>query len=82
MHSMKSKRQYFTNKISALKISGFLVIYNSLSIERLVKDNKININWKIIKNYAILPTKDGNIHIVGEYAKKMMKNHKCINFCR
>lgn len=68
----------YLTKISALKIEGgFLVIYNSLSIERLVKDNKIRYK---LEDYQKLrdfyQQKMEMIHIVGEYAKKMMKNHK------
>lgn len=69
---------YYLTKIGALKLEGgFLVTYNALSIERLVKDNKIRYkadDYKNLKNYYKQKTE--MIHIVGEYAKKMMEDYK------
>ena len=69
---------YYLSKIGALRIEGgFLVTYNGLSIERLVKDNKIRYkteDYKDLKNYYKQKTE--MIHIVGEYAKKMMEDYK------
>jgi len=69
---------FYLSKIGALKIEGgFLVTYNALSIERLVKDNKIRYkmeDYKYLKNYYKQKTE--MIHIVGEYAKKMLEDYK------
>ena len=69
---------YYLSKIGALKLDGgFLVTYNAFSIERLVKDNKIRYkteDYKNLKNYY--KQKMEMIHIVGEYAKKMMDDYK------
>lgn len=69
---------YYLSKIGALKLEGgFLVTYNALSIERLIKDNKIRYkadDYKSLKNYYKQKTE--MIHIVGEYAKKMMEDYK------
>ncbi len=69
---------YYLSKIGALKLEGgFLVTYNAFSIERLVKDNKIRYkteDYKSLKNYY--KQKMEMIHIVGEYAKKMMDDYK------
>ena len=69
---------FYLTRIGALKIEGgFLVIYNSLNIERLEKDNKVRYkieDYKKLKQYY--EQKSQMIHIVGEYAKKMMGNYK------
>ncbi len=69
---------YYLSKIDALKMDGgFLVTYNAFSIERLVKDNKIRYkteDYKNLKNYY--KQKMEMIHIVGEYARKMMEDYK------
>lgn len=69
---------YYLTKIGALKLEGgFLVSYNGLSIERLERDNKIRYkleDYKKLKQYYEQKTK--MIHIVGEYAKKLMENYQ------
>lgn len=69
---------YYLSKIGALKMDGgFLVTYNALSIERLVKENKVRYkaeDYKNLKNYY--RQKMEMIHIVGEYAKKMMEDYR------
>lgn len=69
---------YYLSKIGALKLEGgFLITYNAYSIERLVKDNKIRYkaeDYKNLKNYY--KQKMQMIHIVGEYARKMMNDYK------
>lgn len=69
---------FYLSKIDALKIEGgFMVLYNALTIERLELDNK-----KRYKNedYQKLNEFYGNkvqqIHIVGEYARKMLSDYK------
>lgn len=69
---------FYLFRIGALKIEGgFLVTYNSLSIERLERDNKIRYkveDYKELKKYY--EQKSQMIHIVGEYAKKMMEDYQ------
>jgi ATP-dependent DNA helicase RecQ len=68
---------FFLSKIGILKIEGgFLVIYNAISIERLIKDNRIRYkaeDYKTLKDFY--KHKMEMIHIVGEYAKKMMEDY-------
>lgn len=69
---------FYLSRIGALKLEGgFLVTYNKISIERLEKDNKIRYkvdDYKKLKHYYEQKTQ--MIHIVGEYAKKMMEDYK------
>lgn len=69
---------YYLSKISSLKLEGgFLVTYNALSIERVEMDNKIRYkveDYKNLKKYYDQKTQ--MIHIVGEYANKMMKDYQ------
>ena len=65
---------FYLSRIEALKIEGgFLVIYNRLTIERLEKDNKkrykLEDYQKLLRFYE---NKIQQIHIVGEYAQKML----------
>ena len=67
----------YLSKIDAMKIEGgFLVIYNSMEIERLVMDN--HIRYKV-DDYAMLnefyKQKIRQVHIVGEYANLMVKDY-------
>ena len=69
---------FYLSKIEALKIEGgFMVIYNALTIERLEQDN--NKRYKA-EDYQKLnqfyQNKVQQIHIVGEYARKMIHNYK------
>ncbi|SHJ68759.1 ATP-dependent DNA helicase RecQ [Dethiosulfatibacter aminovorans DSM 17477] len=68
---------FYLSRIGALKIEGgFLVIYNRINIQRLELDNRIKYK---IDDYVTLDTyykqKGHQIHIVGEYAKKMLNNY-------
>ena len=69
---------FYLSRIGALNLEGgFLVTYNALSIERLEKDNKKRYkmeDYKKLKSYYDQKTQ--MIHIVGEYAKKMMENYE------
>jgi ATP-dependent DNA helicase RecQ len=67
----------FLSRTEALKIEGgFLVTYNRLSIERLVQDNKIQYkNEDYQKLDQFYKNKVQQIHIVGEYARKMIENY-------
>ena len=68
---------FYLSKIGILKIEGgFFVIYNAISIERLIDDNRIRYkaeDYKTLKDFY--KHKIEMIHIVGEYAKKMMEDY-------
>ncbi len=69
---------FYLSKIGAINIDGgFMVIYNGLTIERLEKDNKKRYKLedyeKLRKFYE---NKINQIHIVGEYARKMIDDYK------
>ena len=68
---------FYLSKIGILKIEGgFLVMYNAISIERLINDNRIRYktdDYKTLKDFY--KHKIEMIHIVGEYAKKMMEDY-------
>jgi len=69
---------FYLSKIDAIKIEGgFLVVYNRLTIERLEHDNKKRYK---VEDYQKLnqfyENKVQQIHIVGEYAKKMISDYQ------
>jgi ATP-dependent DNA helicase RecQ len=69
---------FYLSRIEAIKIEGgFLVVYNRLTIERVEEDNKKRYK---VEDYQKLnqfyETKVQQIHIVGEYAKKMINDYK------
>jgi ATP-dependent DNA helicase RecQ len=69
---------FYLSRIDALKIEGgFLVIYNQLTIERIEKDNKKRYkseDYKKLKQFY--ENKVQQIHIVGEYAKRMIDDYR------
>lgn len=69
---------FYLSRIEVLKIEGgFLVVYNKLSIDRLEKNNRIQYkesDYEKLKQFY--QQKVQQIHIVGEYAKKMIRNYK------
>ncbi len=69
---------FYLSRIDALKIEGgFLVIYNKLTIERLEKNNKRRYKSDDYKKLNLFyENKIQQIHIVGEYAKKMINDYK------
>lgn len=69
---------FYLSKIDAIKIEGgFLVVYNKLTIERLEKDNlKKFTKEDYRKLHLFYENKAQQIHIVGEYAKKMIDDYK------
>ncbi len=74
---------FYLSRIDALKIEGgFFVVYNKLTIERLEKDNKKRYkaeDYKKLKQFY--ENKVQQIHIVGEYAKKMITDyHEALQF--
>ncbi len=69
---------FYLSRIEAIKIEGgFLVVYNRLTIDRVEQDNKrrykIDDYQKLNQFYE---NKVQQIHIVGEYAKKMIGDYK------
>jgi len=68
---------YYLIKTGSMKIEGgFLVLYNAMQIERLEKDYRAQYNkedYSILEQYYL--NKRHQIHIVGEYAKRMINNY-------
>ena len=69
---------FYLSRIGALKIEGgFMVIYNTMTIERLEMDNKRQYK---LSDYEALgkfyENRVQQIHIVGEYARKMIDDYK------
>jgi ATP-dependent DNA helicase RecQ len=68
---------FYLSRIEAIKIEGgFLVVYNKLSFERLEKNNRVKykeIDFTRLGNFY--KQKVQQIHIVGEYAKKMLRDY-------
>lgn len=69
---------FYLSRIDAIKIEGgFLVVYNKLTIERLEQDNKKRYKTEDYKKLnQFYESKIQQIHIVGEYAKKMIRDYK------
>lgn len=69
---------FYLSRIEALKIEGgFLVIYNRLTIERTEQNNKKQYTKEDYqKLHQFYENKVQQIHIVGEYAKKMIEDYK------
>jgi ATP-dependent DNA helicase RecQ len=67
---------FYLSKIGALKIEGgFLVLYNRLNIEKLETNNNIQYKKEDYKKFEnFYSSKVEQIHIVGEYANKMLSN--------
>ncbi|MBN2286317.1 MAG: RecQ family ATP-dependent DNA helicase [Tissierellales bacterium] len=69
---------FYLSRIESLKIEGgFLVVYNAMTIERLEKDNKRRYkkdDYKKLEQFY--ENKVEQIHIVGEYARKMIEDYK------
>jgi len=73
----------YTSKIGALNIEGgFLVIYNRLTIEKLETNNLKRYTEEDYKSLRqFYENKTMQIHIVGEYAKRMLNSEKeALNF--
>lgn len=68
---------FYLSRIDAIKIEGgFLVIHNKLSIERLETNNLIRYKESDYRKLdEFYKQKVQQIHIVGEYARKMIKNY-------
>ena len=68
---------FYLSRIEAIKIEGgFLVIYNKLTIDRLEQNNSVQYkkqDYEKLSQYY--DHKVQQIHIVGEYAKKMIDDY-------
>jgi ATP-dependent DNA helicase RecQ len=69
---------FYLSRIDAIKIEGgFLVVYNKLTIERVEQDNyKKYTKEDYRKLNQFYENKVQQIHIVGEYAKKMSYDYQ------
>jgi ATP-dependent DNA helicase RecQ len=69
---------FYLSRIEAIKIEGgFLVVYNRLSIKRLEENNRRLYKTEDYKKLEqFYENRVQQIHIVGEYAKKMIDNYK------
>lgn len=69
---------FYLSRIDALKIEGgFMVTYNRLSVERKELDNKVQYKAEDYQKLArFYESRIQQIHIVGEYAKKMIGDYK------
>jgi len=68
---------FYLSRIEAIKIEGgFLVVYNRLAINRIEKNNRILYKESDYEKLGqFYQNKVQQIHIVGEYAKKMVQNY-------
>lgn len=74
---------FYLSRIEALKIEGgFLVLYNRLHIERTIEDNRTRYKQEDYQKLdRFYENKIQQIHIVGEYAKKMITDyHEALKF--
>ncbi len=69
---------FYLSRIGAIKIEGgFLVVYNKLTIDRLEKNNQIQYKKEDYQQLdQFYQNKIQQIHIVGEYANKMLKDYE------
>ncbi len=69
---------FYLSRIEAIKIEGgFLVVYNKLTIDRLEQNNQIqykNDDYRQLNDFY--QNKREQIHIAGEYAKKMLEDYE------
>ncbi|MCK5104449.1 MAG: AAA family ATPase, partial [Cyclobacteriaceae bacterium] len=69
---------FYLSRIEAIKIEGgFLVVYNRLTIDRLEQNNQIqykNDDYQQLDQFY--QNKMQQIHIVGEYANKMLEDYE------
>lgn len=68
---------FYLSRIGAISIEGgFLVSYNRLTINRLEKNNRIQYKENDYEKLRLFyQQKVQQIHIVGEYAKRMIRNY-------
>ncbi|GJQ22832.1 ATP-binding protein [Candidatus Brocadia sapporoensis] len=69
---------FYLSRIDAIKIEGgFLVIYNPLTIERIEQNNQVqykNDDYQKLRQFY--ENKIQQVHIVGEFARKMIEDYK------
>ena len=67
----------YLSKIGAISLEGgFIVMYNSLNVERIITDNHIQYkqdDYKELFNFYKMKTQQ--IHMVGEFANMMLKDY-------
>ncbi|MDA3798918.1 MAG: RecQ family ATP-dependent DNA helicase [Kiritimatiellae bacterium] len=68
---------FYLSRIDSIKIDGgFLVSYNKLTIDRLEQNNQIHYKKSDYQQLeAFYQSKIEQIHIVGEYARKMLEDY-------
>ncbi|MFC1224763.1 RecQ family ATP-dependent DNA helicase [Pedobacter sp. BG31] len=68
---------FYLSRIGAIKIEGgFMVVHNKLTIERIEKNNRIQYKESDYDKLKLFyQQKVQQIHIVGEYAQKMIRNY-------
>lgn len=74
---------FYLSRIEAIKIEGgFLVVYNKLTIDRVEQNNRVQYKEQDYQKLSqFYEHKVQQIHIVGEYAKKMIDDYKgALNF--
>lgn len=68
----------YLSKIEAINLEGgFIVLYNSLNVERIITDNHIQYkqdDYRDLCNYYKMKTQQ--IHIVGEFANMMLRSYE------
>ena len=69
---------FYLSRIDAIQIEGgFLVLYNRLTIERIEQNNQKSYKKEDYEKLrTFYSSKIEQIHIVGEYARKMMSDYK------
>lgn len=69
---------FFLSRIESIKIEGgFMVVYNKMTVERLEKNDRINYKTEDYKKLnQFYENKIEQIHVVGEYALKMIQNYE------
>jgi len=69
---------FYLSRIEALKIEGgFMILYNALTIERLERNNRSRYKAEDYEKLdQFYQNKVQQIHIVGEYARKMISDYK------
>lgn len=68
---------FYLSRIDAIKIEGgFLVVYNKLTIDRIEQNNRVQYKEQDYQKLSeFYDHKVQQIHIVGEYAKKMIDDY-------
>ena len=69
---------FYLSRIEAVKIEGgFLVVYNKMTIEKVEQNNKAQYKKEDYQKLdQFYQNKVQQIHIVGEYAKKMVEDYR------